>query len=489
MISQLYILSVKGEGETLLFRDYRDDTPRDTPNKFNEWIKEWHIEKNNPIDPINNISPPSVFHLDGVQYLYININESDLYLVCTTRINVSPFTIYELLGQIAVLIRDFCGSLKEESLIVNSDLIYELVDEVIDYGYPQTTSTDQLINYVHEEPVLKQENILQSISNKLQPKILGASSINQQTKSSSMGTTAMTINNNNNINRSVISLRDVKNKNVRTLINEVYIDVTERVGMTVRAEIEGSIQIKSYLTGNRPELRIGLNSNILSGDSRDSDNLVQSPIVLDDYLFHESVVSSDFEKNKNLVIFPPHGEFTAMIYRISNNINLPFRIFPLLENPALSDKSKTNTNKMDVLIRMRSDFPKDRVAKECFVWVPLPRSSLSVSSEFLDKSSPDFNSYSNSDQSFTFDEKTKKGKWVIRNFEGGTERTIRIKVIGNEPFSVASQLEVGPISLEFNIQNYTCSKIQIRRLKVYDNNNHLPNNPISNNNSVAPQRW
>ncbi|CAG8587570.1 12181_t:CDS:10, partial [Ambispora gerdemannii] len=447
MISQLYILSVK-RGETLLFRDYRDDTPRDTPSKFNEWIKEWHIENNNPIDRNNNSSPPSVFHLDGVQYLYIDINEADLYLVCTTRFNVSPFTICELLGQIAVLIRDFCGSLNEESLIINSDLIYELIDEVIDYGYPQTTSTDQLMTYVYEEPVFKQENILQSISNKFQPKILGASSVNQQTKSS-IGTTAMMINNNNNINRSITSLRDTKNKSTRTSINEVYIEVIERVvaafainGMTVRAEIDGSIQIKNYLTGNNPELRIGLNSNILSG-SRDSDNLEKPPIVLDDYLFHESVVSSDFEKNKSLVVFPPHGEFTAMIYRISSDINLPFRVFPLLESPSLSDKSKTNTNKMDVLIRMRSDFPKDRIAKECFVWVPLPRSSLSVSSEFLEKSSHDFNS--NSDQSFTFDEKTKKGKWIINNFEGGTERTIRIKVIGNEPFSVASQLEVGPI--------------------------------------------
>jgi hypothetical protein len=38
--------------------------------------------------------------------------------------------------------------------------------------------------------------------------------------------------------------------------------------MTVRSEINGSIQIKSYLQGN-PEIRLGLNSNIVLGRDKD----------------------------------------------------------------------------------------------------------------------------------------------------------------------------------------------------------------------------
>jgi len=38
--------------------------------------------------------------------------------------------------------------------------------------------------------------------------------------------------------------------------------------MTVRAEIDGSIQVKSYLQGN-PEIRLGLNSNIVLGKDKD----------------------------------------------------------------------------------------------------------------------------------------------------------------------------------------------------------------------------
>jgi hypothetical protein len=38
--------------------------------------------------------------------------------------------------------------------------------------------------------------------------------------------------------------------------------------MTVRAEIDGSIQIKSYLQGS-PEIRLGLSSNIVLGRDKD----------------------------------------------------------------------------------------------------------------------------------------------------------------------------------------------------------------------------
>lgn len=90
--------------------------------------------------------------------------------------------IYELLGRIATLIKDFCGILSEECLRLNSSLVYELLDEIIvsailpflnliylvnksfffqDYGYVQTTLTDQLKSYVYEDPVpVKRENII-----------------------------------------------------------------------------------------------------------------------------------------------------------------------------------------------------------------------------------------------------------------------------------------------------------------------------------------
>jgi AP-4 complex subunit mu-1 len=42
----------------------------------------------------------------------------------------------ELLNQIVGRINDFCGGLNEENLRTNFVLIYELIDEIIDYGHP-----------------------------------------------------------------------------------------------------------------------------------------------------------------------------------------------------------------------------------------------------------------------------------------------------------------------------------------------------------------
>ncbi|CAG8842487.1 33158_t:CDS:2, partial [Racocetra persica] len=135
-------------------------------------------------------------------------------------------------------------------------------------------------------------------------------------------------------------------------------------GMTIHADINGSIQIKSYLQDNS-EIRMVLNSSMTHGrDMYNTDD--RFGITFDDYNFHELVDSSDFEGHRQLIIFPQEGEITAMIYRISSDISLPFRIFPqILDVPG-------SPNKLDVIIRIRADFPEDKIATNCTVIVPLP---------------------------------------------------------------------------------------------------------------------
>ncbi|CAG8436368.1 5952_t:CDS:10 [Scutellospora calospora] len=435
MISQFFILSPQ-RGDTLIFRDYRHDVPRDTSDLFIDRLKTWHKEHGPDQDP------PPIFNVDGVQILFTNMQ--GLYFVCTTKFNVSTFMTFELLDRIAGLIRDFCGILSEECVRLNSSLIYELLDEVIDYGYPQTTSTDHLKSLIYEEPIpVKKENIIMNSLAKLKAH-----------ESSS----------NKPISKPVTHSRDEgKYKQ-----NEVFIDIIERLvasfasdGMTIHSEINGSIQIKSYLQDNS-EIRIILNSNISHGrDTYHTDD--RFGIMFDDYKFHESVDSSNFEMHKQLVIFPPEGEITAMCYRISGDVSLPFRIFPqILDVPG-------SPNKMDVIIRIRADFPEDKIATNCTVIVPLPHITQSVSNEHLD---------GYADQSARYDSRVRKVFWTINKLKGGTEQSFKIKVTGANQFSPAAHLEIGPINLEFDIQNYTSSSIQIRRLKVFEKSDSLP-----------PQRW
>ena len=73
-----------------------------------------------------------------MQFTYIKRNQ--LFFVFTTKDRMmKPAFALELLNKVASMIHDFCGGLEEEILRTNFIMIYELIDELIDYGHPQIT--------------------------------------------------------------------------------------------------------------------------------------------------------------------------------------------------------------------------------------------------------------------------------------------------------------------------------------------------------------
>lgn len=54
-----------------------------------------------------------------------------LLFVATTRVNVSPSVVLELLQRTARVIKDYLGVLNEDSFRKNFVLVYELLDEMI----------------------------------------------------------------------------------------------------------------------------------------------------------------------------------------------------------------------------------------------------------------------------------------------------------------------------------------------------------------------
>ena len=75
-----------------------------------------------------------------------------MFVVATTRRNASPSLILELLLRVARVVKDYCGALTEDALRKNAILVYELLDEMLDHGYAQSTNTDSLKHRVHNEP-------------------------------------------------------------------------------------------------------------------------------------------------------------------------------------------------------------------------------------------------------------------------------------------------------------------------------------------------
>jgi len=252
-IAQFFILSPRGDA--IISKTFRgDDVPKDTSEVFFRKVKFWKGEQ-------KNTDPPPVFNVDGINYLFIK--KSNLFFVATTKFNVSPSFTLELLERLARVFKDYCGVLTEESIRKNFILIYELLDEMLDYGYPQSTSTEQLKMYVHNEPIAVEQKAGAGS---------GGGSILPSRKTAPPS--------NAHIPVGPGTAGGAKK-------NEIFVDILERLtvlfnanGFVLNSTIDGCIQMKSYLSGN-PGLRLALNEDLVIG----KENASGYGVVLDDCNF------------------------------------------------------------------------------------------------------------------------------------------------------------------------------------------------------------
>lgn len=57
------------------------------------------------------------------------------------------------MNRIVVIVKDFCGSINEETIRKNFVLVYEILDEIIDFGHPQLTNTSHIKPLIASEIV------------------------------------------------------------------------------------------------------------------------------------------------------------------------------------------------------------------------------------------------------------------------------------------------------------------------------------------------
>ena len=254
--SQFFILSPRGD--TIIIKDFRGDAHPALQEEFFRKVKFW----------AKGDCPP-VFHSGDITYLFIRRN--NLILAATTRYNLSPSGSLELLNRMAKVIKDYCGILTEESIRKNFVLVYELLDEMMDFGYPQTTSTEALKNCVHNEAL-----VVESSSNYNPASFL--SKMQGKTKESSSSNIPISM--------------GMGGSGGKSQKNEIYVDIIERLtvlfnasGYVVNSAIDGTILMKSFLSGN-PELRLALNEDLVIGKENAGQGM---GVVLDDCNFHERV--------------------------------------------------------------------------------------------------------------------------------------------------------------------------------------------------------
>ena len=124
MLSQFFVLSPRGD--TIISKDFRGDSPQGAAEAFFRKVKFWSNDKG-----ASGAAPP-VFRVGDVTYVWVK--KSGLMFACNSRFNCSPSMTLELLNRVVKVFKDYCGVLNEESIRKNFVLVYELLDEMVDFG-------------------------------------------------------------------------------------------------------------------------------------------------------------------------------------------------------------------------------------------------------------------------------------------------------------------------------------------------------------------
>lgn len=396
--SAVYVLDVKGK--VLICRNYRGDIDMAVIDKFMPLLMD--REEEGTLGPI----------IQHGETAFIYIKYNNLYLVSTTKKNANIALVFQFLHRIVQVFVEYFKELEEESIRDNFVIIYELLDELMDFGYPQTTDSKILQEYITQE------------GQKLE---VGAPR------------PPMAVTN-------AVSWRS---EGIKYRKNEVFLDVIESVNLLVsangnvlRSEIVGAIKMRVYLSG-MPELRLGLNDKVLfESTGRGKSKSVE----LEDVKFHQCVRLSRFENDRTISFIPPDGEFELMSYRLNTHVKPLIWVESVIERHAHS--------RVEYMIKAKSQFKRRSTANNVEIIIPVP----------ADADSPKFKTTTGSCK---YSPELNAVIWTIKSFPGGKEYLMRAHF--GLPSVIMEEAEGRPpIQVKFEIPYFTVSGIQVRYLKIIE---------------------
>ncbi|KAL9271076.1 AP-3 complex subunit mu-like protein [Drosera capensis] len=243
-------------------------------------------------------------------YLFHVVRDGITFLACT-QVEMPPLMAIEFLGRATDVLSNYLGGLNEDLIKDNFVIVYELLDEMIDNGFPLTT----------EYSILKEMIAPPNIVSKVLSVVTGN---NSNVTSTLPGATA-----------SCVPWRTTE---LNYASNEVYVDLVEemdvtvnRNGVLVKCEVYGEVQVNSHLSGI-PDLALSF----------------ANPSILNDFRFHPCVRFQPWETHQILSFVPPDGEFKLMSYRVKKLKSTPVYVKPQLTSDA-------GMCRVNVLVGIRHD--------------------------------------------------------------------------------------------------------------------------------------
>lgn len=364
---------------------------------------------------------------NSFQYLYIRHN--NLYVLALTKRNTNAAEIILFLHKVVEVFTEYFKALEEESIRDNFVVIYELLDEMMDFGYPQTTESKILQEYITQES--------HKLEIQARPPIAVTNAVSW------------------------------RSEGIRYRKNEVFLDVVESLNLLVsangnvlRSEILGAIKMKCYLSG-MPELRLGLNDKVMFETTGRTTR--GKAIEMEDVKFHQCVRLARFENDRTISFIPPDGEFELMSYRLNTQVKPLIWVECAVESHSGS--------RIEYMLKARAQFKRRSTANNVEIIVPVPE----------DADSPRFRTNIGS---VHYAPEQSAIVWKIKQFGGNKEFLMRAELglpsvrgddevgggmtggFGGSMGGVGGKGAKRPIQVKFEIPYFTTSGIQVRYLKI-----------------------
>jgi len=410
--SAVFITDLKGK--PLIHRNYRGTIPLSITDEFQRIL----VEKDE-----NELEPVMVDK--GVTFCFVEHN--DLFLLGVTKQNANVMLLLNFLYKIVEVFEDYFDGLEQESIRDNFVLIYELLDEMCDFGYPQHTDAKML-----KEIICIQEKHK-----------LDATDVKDAAQAVATITGAV----------------PWRKDGIKHKKNEVFLDVVEKLnllvaqnGTVLHSEILGSLKMKSYLSG-MPELKLGLNDKIMMERRRRRRSRRKSTkmVEMDDIRFHQCVRLARFETDRAISFIPPDGEFELMSYRLDTQVR------PLIWVECHQDVK--GHSRVEYMIKIKSEFKRRSTANNVEILIPVP----------MDADTPSFKT---SMGKVTYVPEEECLKWDIKQFNGQKEYLMRahfgLPSIAAGDAGQMDESKKAPIRVKFEIPYFTVSGIQVRYLKIIE---------------------
>uniref|UniRef100_T1J7Z7 MHD domain-containing protein n=1 Tax=Strigamia maritima TaxID=126957 RepID=T1J7Z7_STRMM len=336
----------------------------------------------------------------------ISIYRCQMFFVAVCMSEVPPLFVIEFLHRVVDTFEDYFTECTETLIKEHYVVVYELLDEMLDNGFPLATESNIL------KELIKPPNILRTIANT----VTGRSNVSSTLPTGQLSNVPW------------------RRTGVKYTNNEAYFDVIEEVdaiidksGSAVFAEIQGYIDCCIKLSG-MPDLTLTF----------------LNPRLFDDVSFHPCVRFKRWESEKMLSFVPPDGNFRLMSYHIgSQNIVA----IPLFVRHTISFK---DGGRLDITVGTKQTMGK--VVEGVILEVPMPKSVLNVT-------------LSITQGKYSFDPVNKILTWEVGRME--VSRSPRIWGTLNLQSGVPQPESNPVITLQFAINQLAVSGLKVNRLDMY----------------------